>query len=129
MIHLDTNFLVQATHVGSHESEIVLEWLRAGETLGMSIVAWAKYLCAGPNADEDLSLAGRIVAHRVDFTEEMAALSAKLFNASGRRRGTFTDCMIAATAIVERASIATANLKNFRKFERFGLTLAPTRPH
>ena len=40
-----------------------------------------------------------------------------------------TDCMIAATAITERASIATANLKDFQKFERFGLSLAPTAPH
>ena len=129
MIHLDTNFLIRAISADSLESGKVKEWLRFGEVLGMSSVAWAEYLCAGPNTDEDLFLAGRIVAHRVDFTEEMAALSAKLFNGSGRRRGTFTDCMIAAAAIAEQASIATANLKDFRKFERFGLVLTPAGPH
>lgn len=130
MIHLDTNFLVGATsNADSHESEQAKEWLRSGEVLGMSSVAWAEYLCGGPKTDEDLSLANRIVTHRVDFTEEMAALSAKLFNASGRQRGMFTDCMIAATAIAEQTPIATANLKDFRKFERFGLTLAPIHPH
>lgn len=130
MIHLDTNFLVGATtHADSHESERVKAWLRSGDVLGMSSVAWAEYLCGGPKTDEDISLANQIVTHRVDFTEEMAALSEKLFNDSGRRRGMFTDCMIAATAITERAPIATANLKDFQKFERFGLTLAPTAPH
>lgn len=130
MIHLDTNFLVCATtHADSHESERVKEWLRSGEVLGMSSVAWAEYLCSGSKADEDISFANQIVTHRVDFTEEMAALSAKLFNDSGRRRGMLTDCMIAATAITKHARIATANLKDFRKFERFGLVLAPTEPH
>ena len=33
------------------------------------------------------------------------------------------------TAITEQASIATANPKDFRKFEPFGLVLAPTEPH
>lgn len=59
----------------------------------------------------------------------MAALSVRLFNESGRRRATLMDCMIAATAITERTRIATANLKDFRKFERFGLILAPIGPH
>lgn len=130
MIHLDTNFLVCATaHADSHEGERVKEWLRSGEVLGMSSVAWAEYLCGGSKTDEDISFASQIVTHRIDFTEEMATLSAKLFNDSGRRRGMFTDCMIAATAIAKRTPIATANLKDFRKFERFGLVLAPTEPH
>ena len=130
VIHLDTNFLVGATsHAGSHESERVKEWLRSGEILSMSSVAWAEYLCGRSKTDEDISLANQIVTYRIDFTEEMAALSAKLFNDSGQRRGMFTDCMIAATAITEQASIATANLKDFQQFERFGLTFAPTNPH
>ncbi len=130
MIHLDTNFLVRATtHADSHESERVKAWLRSGEVLGMSSVAWAEYLCGGSKTDEDISFANQIVTHRIDFTEEMAALSAKLFNDSGRRRGIFTDCMIAATAITKRARIATANLKDFQKFERFGLALMPPTSH
>ena len=69
------------------------------------------------------------MTQRVDFTEEMATLSTHLFNESGRRRRLMTDCMIAATAITERACIATSNQKDFRKFERFGLTFAPTNLH
>ena len=130
MIHLDTNFLVCATtHADSHESEKIKEWLRSREVLGMSTIAWAEYLYGGPNPDEDLSFANRIVTHRIDFTEEMAALAARLFNETGRRRSMSRDCMIAATAITKQACIATVNLKDFRKFERFGLILASTEPH
>ena len=130
MIHLDTSFLTRTLSANPLESGKVLEWLRAGEILGMSTVAWAEYLCGGESlSDENYSLASQIVIRRVDFTEEMATFSARLFNESGRRRGMLTDCMIAAAAITERASIATANPKDFRKFERFGLTLASIASH
>ena len=130
MIHLDASFLIRATYTDSPESETILEWLRAGEALCMSTIAWAEYLCGSPLADEDLALSARIVTRRVDFTEEMAILSARLFNDSGRHRKMLTDCMIAATAITQQASVATVNLKDFQKFEPFGLILAPTvTPH
>lgn len=129
MIHLDTSFLIRATHAGSPESGIVQEWIRTGETFCMSAVAWTEYLCGESLTDEELLLATRIVSRRIDFTVEMATLSAKLFDGSGRRRRMVTDCMIAATAITERTPIATSDLKDFRRFERFGLTLAPTSFH
>lgn len=129
IIHLDTSFLVRAVHADSHESQKTKEWLHAGKILGMSTVAWAEYLYGGQDSDEDPLLVARIVAHQVDFTVEMAVLAARLFNGTGRCRNMSRDCMIAATAIAEGASIATANLKDFQRFERFGLALAPANPH
>ncbi len=129
MIHLDANFLICATGENSPESEKLREWLRAGEILCMSAIAWAEYLCGEPLAEPNLPIARRLVVRQIDFTDEMAVLAARLFNETGRHRRMFMDCMIAATAIAEQAPIATANLKDFRKFERFGLTLAPTNPH
>jgi predicted nucleic acid-binding protein len=52
-----------------------------------------------------------------------ATLAAHLFNASGRRRGTLADCLIAATAINARASLATSNAADFASFERHGLVV------
>ena len=123
MIHLDTSFLIRAPVRDSPEDSRLQEWLKADEPLGMSVIAWAEFLC-GPVDETALSLASLIVKQRLDFTQDMAALSARLFNASGRRRGTMMDCMIAATTIIAGAALVTGNSGDFERFEEFGLTLA-----
>ena len=123
MIHLDTSFLIRALVGGSPEDARLRAWIRANEPLGMSAIAWAEFLC-GPVDETVLSLASAVVARRSQFTEETATMAARLFNGSGRRRGTMIDCMIAATALVEEAAVATSNPDDFSRFEAFGLTLA-----
>ena len=123
MIHLDTSFLIRALVRGSPEDARLRGWMRADEPLGMSVIAWSEFLC-GPIDETALSLASLVVRRRPEFTEEIATISARLFNESGRRRGTMIDCMIAAAAIAERASVATANPADFRRFEALGLALA-----
>lgn len=123
MIHLDTSFLVRALVAGSPEDARLRAWLSAGEALGMSAVAWTEFLC-GPVEAADLELVDRIVRDRVAFGEGEATLAARLFNDSGRRRGSFADCMIAASAIRAGAPLATKNPKDFRRFEMAGLALA-----
>ena len=123
MIHLDTSFLIGALTPGSREDTRLREWLGANEPLGMSTVAWAEFLC-GPVDETALSVASVVVGRQSRFTEEMAAIAARLFNGSGRRRGTMVDCMIAATALAEEAAVATSNPDDFRRFEAFGLALA-----
>ena len=123
MIHLDTSFLIRALVRGSPEDARLREWIRANEPLGMSAIAWAEFLC-GPVDETVLSLASAVVARRFQFTEEMATMAARLFNGSGRRRGTMIDCMIAATALAEEAAVATSNPGDFSRFEAFGLALA-----
>ncbi len=89
----------------------------------MSTVVWAELLC-GPLSQTEMELAAEIVGQRRDFTPEHAVIAARLFNDSGRRRGSLIDCMIAAVAIADDASIATANPEDFRRFEDSGLTVA-----
>ena len=123
MIHLDTSFLIGALTPGSREDARLREWIGANEPLGMSTVAWAEFLC-GPVDEAALSVASVVVGRQSRFTEEMAAIAARLFNGSGRRRGTMVDCMIAAAALAEEAAVATSNPDDFRQFEAFGLALA-----
>ena len=122
MVHLDTNFLIRALVRGTPHDKILRDWLRSGEKLGMSTIAWAEFLC-GPIETRHLELATAIISERVPFLEEDSALAARLFNKSGRRRGTFADCMIAATSLRSKAPLATANPSDFSRFEEAGLTL------
>lgn len=123
MIHLDTSFLIRALDPASAEDHKLRDWIGRGETLGMSTIAWAELLC-GPLAPSEMEWAAEIVAQRRDFTGEHAVIAARLFNESGRRRGSLIDCMIAAAALAEGASIATANAADFRRFATSGLELA-----
>jgi predicted nucleic acid-binding protein len=122
MIHLDTNFLIRALVKGSPQDEAVHKWLRSEETLGMSTIAWAELLC-GPIDSRDVELASIVVPERFPFLEEDAALSARLFNESGRRRGSLADCMIASTALRLKVPLATANPSDFRRLETAGLVV------
>ena len=123
MIHLDTSFLIRALVLGAPEDRKLRGWIGEGKTLGMSTVAWAELLC-GPLKRSEMEWATEIVGQRQDFTPEHAELAARLFNESGRRRGSLIDCMIAATALVADAPIATANAADFLRFKDFGLTMA-----
>ncbi|MCY4613752.1 MAG: PIN domain-containing protein [Nitrospira sp.] len=120
MIHLDTSFLILALNVGTPEDRKLREWVGAGETLSMGTVAWTEFLC-GPLDESEIALADQIVGQRSDFTSDHAAIAARLFNESGRRRGSLIDCMIAAAALADGAPIATRNVADFRRFQEFGL--------
>ena len=125
MIHLDTSFLIRALARHSLEDLKLREWLLGGISLGISSISWAEFLC-GPVEPRHVELAARIVQDRVPFVAEDAELSARLYNHSGRRRGSLIDCMIAATALRVGASLATGNLADFRRLESAGLRIVAT---
>ena len=98
-------------------------WLEAGEALGMSAIAWAEFL-GGPVEPSVAELVMRIVSKRAPFADKDAVLAARLFNESGRRRGSLADCMIAAASIHARAPLATENVRDFQRFQPAGLHMA-----
>ena len=120
MIHLDTSFLIRALARDSPEDRDLRARLARAEPLGMSVIAWTEFLC-GPVEASQVELVLRIVREPIAFIDEDAATAARLFNQAGRRRGSLTDCMIAATAIRAEAPLATANPKDFRPLEALGL--------
>jgi len=122
MIHLDTSFLIRGLVKNSAEDRALRRWLKDGEPLGMNAVAWTEFLC-GPLEESHLELATRVVSQRVPFLEEDSIESARLFNESGRRRGSLIDCMIAASALRAGDALATANVADFRRFGPFGLRI------
>jgi predicted nucleic acid-binding protein len=122
MIHLDTSFLIRALVPDSREDRRLREWLRSDEPLGMSAIAWAEFLC-GPIEARHVDLAREIVPDPEPFGRRDAELAAGLFNRSGRRRGTLSDCMIAASVMRVDGSLATANPDDFRRFVPAGLRI------
>jgi predicted nucleic acid-binding protein len=125
MIHLDTSFLIRALRKRSDEDGLLRRWLRDHTDLGISAVCWTEFLC-GPLAARDLHAAARIFPEPEPFLAEDSVAAAGLFNASGRRRGSLVDCMVAATAIRAGASLATADPGHFLRFESAGLKVLST---
>lgn len=123
MIHLDTSFLIRALIRGTPEDLALRRWIKAGESLAISTVAWAEFRC-GPLQQLELAAAAAIVDRHREFTRDDAETAARLYNESGRRRGSLMDCMIAAVALADGAAVATSNTPDFQRLGELGVTLA-----
>jgi predicted nucleic acid-binding protein len=123
IIHLDTNFLVELVTVGSPGGLKILAWLKEGKSLTTSAIAWSEF-CTGPLSKEQKEAAFTVLGRSiVDCTWREAEEAARLFNLTGRRRGSHADCMIAAAAIVSGVPLATLNPADFQRMVAFGLML------
>ena len=125
MIHLDTNILIDLATAGCPHLGPIREWLRSGEPLAASALAWSEF-CHGPHSRPQKDAVFAVLEQRVtDFTWQMGEQSSRLFHSTGRKRGSHSDCMIAAAAMLSGASLATRNVKDFEKFVPMGLLLRP----
>ncbi len=121
MIHLDTSFLIRALMRGTPEDQALRRWIANGESLAVCSIGWAEFQC-GPLTSSELAVAGAIIGRHRDFTKDDAESAARLFNESGRRRGSLIDCMIAAAAQADGAPVATANTADFLRLSELGVT-------
>jgi len=123
MICLDANYLIRGLVVGSLQEKMILAWYRSGKKIITSAIAWYEFLC-GPVSKEQIQIMTLFLTGGIiPFREIHAQESAHLFNQVNRARRLRVDAMIAATAIVERAELATENEKDFQLFVPFGLNL------
>ena len=123
MICLDTNYLVRGLVAATPEAANLLKWIRKGEVLCASSIAWYEFVC-GPVDPEGLKLGRSLLAGGIlAFDEMQAAQAARLFNAVGRLRRLRVDAIVAAAAIAAGASLATGNQRDFLPFVAQGLKL------
>jgi predicted nucleic acid-binding protein len=122
-LHLDTNALIALADPQGTTVIQVRDRARAGILPEASAVAWHEFV-RGPLLPDELLRVERVVGSRIrPLTRSTAELAARLFNATGRRRASTADCLIAASAIEHKAELMTANLSDFILFEPFGLLL------
>ncbi|HEY1049926.1 MAG TPA: PIN domain-containing protein [Prosthecobacter sp.] len=123
MIHLDTNFLIDALVPGTAQEAKLAGWLSAGEPVSISAIAWGEFLC-GPLSPVAENLARQLLPLAEVLTKTDAEKAAALFNQTGRRSKGFSDCCIAAIAMRAGASLATSNIGDFKGMLPLGLMLA-----
>ncbi len=122
MICLDTNYLIRALIPQTEQAVAVEKWLGSREALCIPAVAWYEFLCGSTEEEEHLAfslLAGGILA----FTPSEAQVAASGFRSLNKPRRLRVDAMIAATAIVAKAPLATNNRCDFEPFLPHGLEL------
>lgn len=123
MICLDANYLICSGVQCSSQAESLIIWHEKGETLSTSSVAWYEFIC-GPVLKEQIKIMRSfLTGGMIDFGEAEAVETARLFHLTGRQRQLGVDAMIAATAILQKATLATANSKDFELFVPYGLPL------
>ena len=123
MILLDTNYLIRMLVAGTREAERINAWLDDHEELCTSSVSWYEFL-SGPVDDVGVDLVRTVIQDRVlPFVADTASEAVRLFNAAGRARRLRVDAMVAASATMVNASLATGNLGDFGVFVATGLRL------
>ena len=123
MIHLDTNFLIQALVPDSAAEAQLLTWLATGEDFSVSTIAWSEFL-SGPLTPQDELLAQLVLSAPEPFLAVDARKAAVLFNLTGRRSRTLADCQIAAVALRCGVKLATGNTTDFIPMQSHGVILA-----
>lgn len=123
MIHLDTNFLIDALVPGSAQEAQMVGWLSTGRSVGISAIAWGEFLC-GPLSPQAEAFARQLLPAAHPLERADAEKAAELFNLTGRKSKSYADCCIAAVAIRQQAALATSNRDDFLRMVPHGLVLA-----
>ena len=122
MTHLDTNVLI-ALPVLAKQRHALAQRIAKGEPMATSSLAWFEYVC-GPVAEAEQHLVRAAIGGQILAVDEaIAERAAALFNHVGRKRSLRTDSLIAATAILALAELATFNAQDFAPFTAHGLKL------
>lgn len=122
-LHLDTNCLIDLL-LGNNKTHRALKTkLLTGWSCSTGAIAWHEFVC-GPLTSEERQdiwdfLEGRIIP--IDFA--IAELAADIFNKTGRKKGSKSDIIIAATAIHHKAQLLTWNKTDFKNIKKLGFAL------
>ncbi|MFM7179937.1 MAG: type II toxin-antitoxin system VapC family toxin [Verrucomicrobiales bacterium] len=127
-LHLDTNAIIALGDPSHAFFRAVEKCLEEGGSVCTDAVAWHEYI-RGPVQPAEAARALLILENRVvELTRRTAETAAILFNATGRRRASTADCLIAASCMAEDATLLTQNVEDFKPFASHGLKIARFHP-
>jgi predicted nucleic acid-binding protein len=123
MIHIDTNLLIASIDPTHEHANLWPLLITAGDSFAVSAVAWTEFR-SYPISDQQLRVLDRLLGGGVLAYERVhAELAGELFSRTNSKRKNRLDTMIAATAILADAELATANQADFKAFVSLGLKL------
>ena len=123
MIHLDTNLLIALIHRFDVHHATATRMIAGPGPFATSSVAWMEFH-SRPVHPRDIAASKSVLNGGIaPFDEAAATLAGDLFHLTGSKRRTRLDTMIAATAIVAGAELATVNGDDFAAFVPHGLRL------
>ena len=125
MIHLDTNLLIAAIDASHPHYAQARTALSTGQPASASSVAWTEFRSRPVPSVRVHALCMLLGSRIVPFAQVEAELAAQLFQIPGVNRSQRLDTMIAATAILAGAELATVNTGDFTAFVPHGLKLLP----
>ena len=123
MIHLDANLLIALVNKSDTHHAAAVRVIIGPGPFGSSTVAWMEFFSKPVHPNDLVALQSLLSAGIAPFEEATAALAGHLFYLTGSKRRTRLDTMIAATAILAGAELATVNHDDFATFVPYGLNL------
>lgn len=122
-ILLDTNAVIALSDPTHRLFKLIEEVLAQGGRASACVIAWHEYM-RGPLTMEDRERALNVIESRIiTLDRSCAEFAAKLYNQTGRRRGSTADCLIASVAIRHNFELVTWNHEDFERYVPMGLSL------
>jgi predicted nucleic acid-binding protein len=123
VIHVDTNLLIASVDPSHEHAHLWPGLVAVGESFAVSAVAWTEFRSYPISSNQLSALEQLLPGGVVPYERAHADLAGELFRMTNSKRKNRLDSMIAATAILAGAKLATVNQSDFDAFVSFGLKL------
>ena len=123
MIHVDTNLLIASVDPSHKHAGLWRPLIASGDAFAASAVAWTEFRSYPISYDQLRALDRLILGGILPFERAQADLAGEMFQKTNARRKNRLDSMIAATAILAEAELATVKEADFKSSIPFGLKL------
>lgn len=123
MIHLDTNLLIGVSDASNAHHAQARRLLALPGPFAASAVAWTEYQSRPLTTALSMGVRHMLQGGIFPFDESAAVLAGQLLHLTKAKRAQRLDTMIAASAILAGAELATVNPADFTPFVPHGLKL------